>query len=146
MKMKISIFLALFLVIISCAQVISNEDEERSLIQSNEQARELIIGNSNGNGNIKASTRLNHKDVLVESQNEHKHELFVTITIGGGGGGRGGAGGGGGGGKGTAGGAATGIIGGGVIVDPTVDYGQDDEYTAVQYVNLCAAGAAVQYA
>jgi hypothetical protein len=44
MKMKISIFLALFLVIISCAQAISNEDEERSLIQSNEQARELNIG------------------------------------------------------------------------------------------------------
>ncbi|PNX70872.1 hypothetical protein L195_g057828, partial [Trifolium pratense] len=69
-------------------------------------------GNSNGNGNIEASTRLNHKDVLVQTQNEHKHDLFVTIRKGGKGGGGGGIGGRG---MGRGGGAAAGIIGGGVI-------------------------------
>jgi hypothetical protein len=103
-----------------------------------------MIGNSNGNGNIEASTRLNHKGVLMESQNEYKHELFVTIRIGGigggggGGGGRGGGGAGGGeggrgvaggGGKGRAGGAATGIIGGGVIGGSTADDGYNQEYS-----------------
>jgi hypothetical protein len=41
--MKVTFF-ALFLVIISCAQAISNEDEGRSLIQSKEQVNELNIG------------------------------------------------------------------------------------------------------
>ncbi|XP_045786385.1 glycine-rich RNA-binding, abscisic acid-inducible protein-like isoform X1 [Trifolium pratense] len=122
MKMKISIFLALFLVImISCVQVISNENEERSLIHTNEQAHE-IIGNSNGNGTIEASTRLNNKDVLVQTQNEHKHDLFVTIRKGGKGGGGGGIGGRG---MGRGGGAAAGIIGGGVIGGETVHHGHN---------------------
>lgn len=53
-----------------------------------------MIGKLYGNENTKDSTRLNHKVVLVESENEHKHELSITIRKGGGGG-RGGGGGGG---------------------------------------------------
>ncbi|KEH28569.1 hypothetical protein MtrunA17_Chr4g0001921 [Medicago truncatula] len=118
MNMKISMFLVLFLLINSCAQAISNKDEARS-IQSNEQAQGFN-GNLDGNGNIEASTRLNHKDGFVESQNAHKHELSVTIRKGGGGGGHGGSGGHGSGmggrgiGRGRSGGAAAGIIGGAV--------------------------------
>ncbi|PNX82303.1 hypothetical protein L195_g038332 [Trifolium pratense] len=81
-----------------------------------------MIGNSNGNGNIEASTRLNHKDVLVQTQNEHKHDLFVTIRKGGKGGGGGGIGGRG---MGRGGGAAAGIIGGGVIGGETVHHGHN---------------------
>ncbi|WJX42664.1 hypothetical protein P8452_29872 [Trifolium repens] len=99
--MKVTFF-ALFLVIISCAQAISNEDEGRSLIQSKEQVNELNIGNSYGNGNMEVSKSLNNKNVIIASQNEHKHDLSVTIrhSMRGGGGGRGGGKGGGGGGKG----------------------------------------------
>ncbi|GAU25594.1 hypothetical protein TSUD_260270 [Trifolium subterraneum] len=112
MKMKISIFLVLFLVIISCAKVISNEDEKRSLIQSNVQAHGLN-GNLDGNKHIEASTRLNHKDVLAESQNEQKHEPHVIIRKGGGGGISGGGGRGGGGSGRGGGGRGGGVIGGG---------------------------------
>jgi len=50
-----------------------------------------MIGNLQGNGSIEVSTRFNHKVVPLESQNEHKYELFVTIRKGRGGkrGGRG---------------------------------------------------------
>jgi hypothetical protein len=69
-----------------------------------------MIGNLDGNGNIEVSTRLNRKVVLMESHNENKHELSVTIRRGGGGGK-----GGGGRGRAAGGGAAAGIIGAGVI-------------------------------
>ncbi|PNX75361.1 hypothetical protein L195_g031295, partial [Trifolium pratense] len=78
-------------------------------------------GNLDGKGNLEVSTRLNHKVVLMENNNENKHELSVTIRRGGGGGrgggGKGGGGSGRGGGRGRAagGGAAAGIIGAGVI-------------------------------
>jgi hypothetical protein len=74
-----------------------------------------MVGNSNGNGTIEASTWLNHKYVLVKSQNEHKHDLFVTVRkgrIGGGG-------------RGRSGGVGAGIIGGGVIGGATVHHGHD---------------------
>ncbi|CAK8574493.1 unnamed protein product [Lathyrus sativus] len=133
------IFLAMFLLIISGAQAISNEDEDfnvnftsenRSIIQTSEQVQNLL-GNLYGNGNIDVSTR------LVESNNEYKHELSVTKRKGGRGGGgragrgrgrggggraggrRGGGGGraGGGSGRGRAvgGGAAAGVLGAGII-------------------------------
>ncbi|CAJ2656431.1 unnamed protein product [Trifolium pratense] len=89
------IFLATFLLIISGAQAISNEDEDfnmnnftskdKSISHSNEQAHELL-GNLYGNGNIEVSARLNQKVVIMESNNEHKHKLAFTM----GGGGRGG--------------------------------------------------------
>ncbi|CAL5210497.1 unnamed protein product [Lathyrus oleraceus] len=116
--MKI-IFLGMFLLIISCAQAISKEDfvetftsADKSLIESNEQGHELN-GNSYGNSNIQVSTRLNHKNVIVASKNEHKHELFVTTRYSTGGGGA--RGGGGGMGGGTSGGSARagGVVGGG---------------------------------
>ncbi|KAL5072340.1 hypothetical protein RYX36_011324 [Vicia faba] len=72
-----------------------------------------MVGNLYGNGNIGVSTR------LVESNNEHKHELSVTIRKGGGGG-RGGGRGRGGGSRGrffggrAGGAAATGVVGAGV--------------------------------
>jgi hypothetical protein len=40
-NMKISIFTVVFLLIISCVQAISNEDQNKSLIQRNEQTREI---------------------------------------------------------------------------------------------------------
>ncbi|KAK2378516.1 hypothetical protein QL285_066411 [Trifolium repens] len=120
--MKVTFFLLLLLTI-SSAQDISNEDEGRSLIHSNEQANELN-GNLYGNGNIEVSTSLNNKNVNVTSKNMHKYEMFVTIRAslgggkgGGGGGGKGGGGGGGGkggGGKGGGGGGRKGGGGGGM--------------------------------
>jgi len=44
-----------------------------------------IIGKLNGNGAIEASIEVN-KDVIEENQNEHNHDLYVTIRKGGGGG------------------------------------------------------------
>ncbi|KEH28567.1 hypothetical protein MtrunA17_Chr4g0001911 [Medicago truncatula] len=114
------IFFVLFILIISNAQsIISNEEEGRSIIQINEEAHEFN-GNLYGNGNIEVSTRLNSKNVIVASKNEHehKHELSDAISFSTGGGGRGGGaseGGGMGGGGGVAGGAAGGIIGGGIV-------------------------------
>lgn len=43
-----------------------------------------MIGKLYGNGSSEDSTRLNHKDVFVASENEHKHEPSVTIRKGGG--------------------------------------------------------------
>jgi len=42
-----------------------------------------MIGKLDGNGNMEVSTKLNHKVVMMES-NEHKHELSVTVRKGGG--------------------------------------------------------------
>jgi len=36
-----------------------------------------IIGKLDGNGNIESSTKLNHKDVLEKSQNEHNHDITI---------------------------------------------------------------------
>lgn len=174
MNMKISMFLVLFLLINSFAQAISNKDEARSM-QSNEQAQGFngtiylpfqtstnfnivshtfglitcfiqIIGNLDGNGNIEASTRLNHRDGFEESQNAHKHELSVTIRKGGGGhGGSGGHGSGMGGrgiGRGRSGGAAAGIIGGavaggvagGVVGGAVANHGHNYEH---KHLHVC---------
>ncbi|KAI5392316.1 uncharacterized protein LOC127107221 [Lathyrus oleraceus] len=107
-------FLSLLLIIVSAVQVISSED--KNLIQSNEQAH-LFNGNS---------TRLNHKVVSMESNNEHRHGLSVIVRKGGGkGGGGGGKGGRGGSGRGRAvgGGAAAGVLGAGVIGGSSVYHG-----------------------
>lgn len=84
-----------------------------------------MIGNLYGNGSIEVSTRLNSKNVIVASKNEHKHELSAAIRFSTGGGGRGGGGfsggssqgggfGGGGGGKGGGGTGGKGKGGGGM--------------------------------
>ncbi|KAK2378505.1 hypothetical protein QL285_066402 [Trifolium repens] len=75
------IFLATLLLIISGAQAISNEDEDFNMNFTSKQAHELL-GNLYGNGNMEVSTRLNHKGVIMESNNEHKHKLSVTIRKG----------------------------------------------------------------
>ncbi|KAK2378508.1 hypothetical protein QL285_066404 [Trifolium repens] len=115
------IILLLFLVIISGVQAISNQDfnmnftsEDTTINHTYEQPHHQFNGNLDGNGNIEVSTRLNRKVVLMESHNENKHELSVTIRRGGGGG-KGGGRGGGGRGRAAGGGAAAGIIGAGVI-------------------------------
>ncbi|WJX48675.1 hypothetical protein P8452_35208 [Trifolium repens] len=75
------IFLATFLLIISGAQAISSEDEDFNMNFTSKQAHELL-GNLYGNGNMEVSTRLNHKVVIMESNNEQKHKLSVTIRKG----------------------------------------------------------------
>ncbi|KEH28564.1 putative GRP family [Medicago truncatula] len=96
--------LATFLLIISRALAISNEQDFNS-----KQPHELN-GSLDGNGNIEVSTRLNHRVAMMES-NEHKHELSVTIRKGGGIG------------RGVGAGAGAGIIGAGVIGGSTAYHG-----------------------
>jgi hypothetical protein len=75
-----------------------------------------MVGNLYGNGNMEVSTRFNHKVLIMESNNEHKHKLSVTIRKGGGsrGGGFG---------LGRAGGAAAAGVGAGVSTGVIVDHG-----------------------
>jgi hypothetical protein len=80
-----------------------------------------MVGNLYGNDNMEVSTRLNHKVVIMESNNEHKHKLSVTIRKGGGL--RGGGARGGGFGIGRAGGAAAAGVGAGVGTGVIVDHG-----------------------
>ncbi|GAU25584.1 hypothetical protein TSUD_260180 [Trifolium subterraneum] len=75
-----------------------------------------MVGNLYRNGNIEVSTRL-----IMESNNEHKHELSVTIRKGGGA--KGGGGRGGGFGIGRTGGAAAAGVGAGVGTGVIVDHG-----------------------
>ncbi|CAI8601443.1 unnamed protein product [Vicia faba] len=115
MKVK---FVSLLLIIISGVEAISSQDSN-----INEQAHDFK-GNLDGNGNIKVSTRLNHKVAIMESNNEHRHGLSVTIRKGGsGGGGGGGRGGGSGKGRAVGGGAAAGVLGAGVIGGSSVYHG-----------------------
>jgi hypothetical protein len=80
-----------------------------------------MVGNLYGNGNMEVSTRFNHKVLIMESNNEHKHKLSVTIRKGGGS--RGGGARGGGFGLGRAGGAAAAGVGAGVSTGVIVNHG-----------------------